>query len=419
MNSPIDMVVCGGGNRAYRAYGPLAQRYPDQLRFIAIAEPDEARRKRFALAHNIPPERQFKSWEEMLSRPQMAPTLLNTTMDQMHVSSTLAALEVGYHVLLEKPMAVTPQDCINLVQTAQRTGSILQICHVMRYAPFFRTIYDVVQSGRLGDMVIFDHHENLAYWHMAHSFVRGNWRNKETSGPMILTKCCHDLDYLRWMIGSTVSWLSSTGHINAFRPDRVGPEIPDRCTDGCPIAESCIYYAPRLYLEASDDSFIVTAMTVDPSPASRLEALQTGPYGRCVYRCDNDVVDHQIVTMVFENGVTANLTMQGHTQVEGRTMRYHGTRGSLYADQPKNEIVIYDHRTAQGEIIHPGPATSGHGGGDYGVMHAFLQAVQDPSAEVLTSAQASLDSHLMAFAAEQARETALPIDFRYYQQVLG
>ncbi|MBI3943597.1 MAG: Gfo/Idh/MocA family oxidoreductase [Chloroflexi bacterium] len=419
MNAPIEMAVCGGGNRAYRAYGPFAQRHPDQLRYTAIAEPDEARRNRFAQAHNIPRERQFQTWEEMLSRPQMAPTLLNTTMDQMHLRSTLAALEAGYHVLLEKPMAVTPQDCINLVQTAERTGSILQICHVMRYAPFFRTIYDLVQAGHLGDMVLFDHHENLVYWHMAHSFVRGNWGNRETSGPMILTKCCHDLDFLRWMIGSTVSWMSSTGHLHTFRPERVGPEIPDRCTDGCPIADSCIYYAPRLYLEAPDDAFIVTAMTVDPSPASRLEALRTGPYGRCVYHCDNDVVDHQVVTMVFENGVTANLTMQGHTQVEGRTMRYHGTRGSLYADQAKNEIIIYDHRTAKGEIIHPGPAGSGHGGGDFGVMRAFLQAVRDPNAEVLTSAQASLDSHLMAFAAEQARETALPIDFRHYQQILG
>lgn len=415
MPQPITAVLVGAGNRGRDAYGAYALRYPHQIRFVAVAEPNAERRELFAHAHNIPRERQFASWEELYAQGQLAPALVNCTMDRDHVQSTLPALALGYHVLLEKPMAVTPHDCVRLVHAAERAGRILQICHVLRYTSFFRTIYEIVRSGRLGDLMTVEHKENVAYWHMAHSFVRGNWSNSRTSSPMILSKSCHDLDILSWIVGAPCRKVASFGHLSLFRADRVGPEIPARCTDGCPIADECPFYAPRLYL-TEDTGWPTSVISLDHSLEARLRALQEGPYGRCVYRCDNDVVDHQIVTMEFANDVTVTFTMHGHSHREGRTMRYDGTAATLRASAPLNEVAVYDHLSGREDTIHPGEVAGGHGGGDIGLMHEFVAAVRDPGRAVNTSARASLQSHLIAFAAEEARTTGQVVDLADYMQ---
>lgn len=406
MTHPIEAVLLGAGNRGMLSYGPFALAHPNELRFVAVAEPNDERRARFAQAHAIPPERQFRSWEDLIARPPLAPALVNTTMDRMHLPSAVAALEAGYHVLLEKPMAVTAEDCIRIVRAAERSSCTLQICHVLRYAPFFVAVRDIVQSGRLGDVVLVDHNENMAYWNMVHAYVRGNWARSDRSGPTILTKCCHDLDLLLWTLGRRCLELTSFGALTVFRPERVGPEIPARCTDGCPIADECPYYAPRIYLRDDESAAVlVEALAGDPEASHevRLQALRMGPYGRCVYRSDNDVVDHQVVTMRFEGGVTATLKMNGHGYRGERTFRYEGTRATLLGSEVRNELTIGDHLTGRVETIYPTLIPSGHGGGDFGVMRAFVEAVRKPSRDVLTSARASLESHLMAFAAEQAR----------------
>ncbi|HEY64893.1 MAG TPA: Gfo/Idh/MocA family oxidoreductase [Caldilineae bacterium] len=415
MSQPVEAVLVGAGNRGREAYGAYALRYPHRLKFVAVAEPIEERRELFARQHNIPPERRFASWEDLYAQGQLAPALVNCTMDRDHVASTLPALELGYHVLLEKPMAVTPHDCVRLVRAAEKADRILQICHVLRYTPFFAALYEVVHSGRLGDVMTVEHKENVAYWHMAHSFVRGNWRNSRTSSPMILAKSCHDLDILAWMIGTRCLRISSFGSLTLFRPDRVGPEIPERCTDGCPIEDECPFYAPRIYL-TEYTGWPVSVISLDTSLEARLKALQEGPYGRCVYRCDNDVVDHQVVAMEFENDVTVVFTMHGHSHKEGRTMRYDGSRATLRGSAAENELVIYDHVTGREEVIHPGQIGGGHGGGDTGLMNAFVKAVRNPGQEVLSSARASLQSHLMAFAAEEARLTGQVVDMVAYAE---
>ena len=209
-----------------------------------------------------------------------------------------------------------------------------------------------------------NHNENLWYLHQAHSFVRGNWGNTARAAPMILAKCCHDLDYLLWLLGETCVSLSSVGSTQVYRRDRppvgttvpilTGVEPPERCTDGCPITEECPYYAPRIYLRDDTESFMIRAISAGLSYEARLHALKTGPYGRCVYRCDNDVVDHQVVTMNFPSGATATLTMQGFSHVEGRTTRIDGTRATLLANEARREIIVQDH--------HAGPdITQGHG----------------------------------------------------------
>ena len=289
--SPVDAVLLGAGGRGAFAYGAYARQHPEEIRFVAVAEPDPVRRARFAAQHTLRPEQCFETWQDLLARGQLAPALVCCTQDQMHVEPTLAALRAGYHVLLEKPIAVTPRDCVRLVQASEEAGRLLMICHVLRYTAFFTALHDVVASGRLGQIVTIEHRENVAYWHMAHSFVRGNWGNAQQSSPMILAKCCHDLDLLLWMTeGQPVVRLQSFGSLLHYRRENRPPGAPPRCTDGCPVADACPFDAQRLYLNMELSGWPVTALTADLSYEGRLLALRTGPYGRCVYQCDNDVV---------------------------------------------------------------------------------------------------------------------------------
>jgi predicted dehydrogenase len=323
-------------------------------------------------------------------------------------------------MLLEKPIAPTAAECLEIASAAESHGRLLQIAHVLRYAPFFIALRELITSDRLGAIVSVDWRENLVYWHFAHSYIRGNWGNTKRSAPMILTKCCHDLDLLVWIFGKC-EWVSSSGSLTHFTKDAVGPEIPQRCTDGCPIAESCPYYAPRVYLDRLREnpaSFSVAAVTLDRTPDGVMRALETGPYGRCVYRSDNDAVDHQVVLMHFDTGLSVSLTMQGSSHLEGRTIRIDGTRATLLANEARAEMVIHDHREGTTERISSPPGVGGHGGGDEGLMRAFVGAIQGDRAGVLTSAREAVASHLMAFAADRARLNAEVVNMEAFRRSL-
>lgn len=423
MPKPIELVLVGAGQRGARAYASYAFAHPDEVRFTAVAEPDPIRRERFANEHDLDDSQCYEGWEALLAKGQMADGAIITTQDRMHVAPAVAALEAGYDVLLEKPMADSLAGCVQLVQTAERSGRTLQICHVLRYSPFWQTLHAIVTSGRLGEIVTVEHRENVAYWHMAHSFVRGNWRNQSLSTPMILAKCCHDLDILVWNLQKPVVHLASTGSLMHYRSQSVGPEIPDRCTDGCPIERACPFSAIQIYLEGSPrggletdqpDFWPFNVISEDVSYAGRKQAIETGPYGRCVYHCDNDVVDHQIVTMDLEGGTSVALVMHGHSNEEHRSMRYDGTKATLRArfGHP-SQITIYDHGGGVENVPIPGDK-SGHGGGDWGTMGSFLRVVRGEE-EALTDVRTSLESHLLAFAAEEARLNHSVIDMAEYR----
>lgn len=412
----ITAVMLGAGGRGLSAYAPYALQHPEELQFVAVAEPRADRRELFAQRYNVPPERCYESWEDLLNEGKIADALFNCTMDQMHFPSTIAALDAGYEVLLEKPMAHRLEDNVRLVQVAEEQGRLLQICHVLRYTNFFRQVRDIVQSGRLGRIVSVDHRENLIFWHMAHSFVRGNWRNLATSAPMLLAKCCHDLDILTWILQKEVAHLQSFGSLTHFRPENAPPGAPLRCTDGCPVEAECKWYAPRLYVN-DRSTHTANAVSYEASAEARLEALRVGPYGRCVYHCDNDVVDHQTVNMEMTDGTTVTLIMQGQGYEEGRTMRYDGTRATLLGKfAGENRIVIYDHLTGEKEEIPVENAASGHGGGDMGLVSSFVRAMRGQPDDSLTSARASLESHLLAFAAEESRQQRTVIAMPEYRQ---
>ena len=405
--------MIGAGDRGYAAYGGCALRRPELLRFVAVAEPHEGRRRRFAEAHGIAPERQFTSHEALFSAGQLAPALFNCTIDRVHEATTLPALELGYHVMLEKPMANTEAGCRRITRAAEAADRVLLVGHVLRYTDFFAAVHRLVTSGRLGRVVSVEHRENVVYWHMAHSFVRGNWRNSSLEAPMILAKCCHDLDLLQWNLGP-VARLSSFGSLVHFRADQAPAGAARRCLDPdagtCAVAEQCPFHAPRIYL-GEDTGWPASVICEDVSLEARRHALETGPYGRCVYHCDNDVVDHQTVSMELESGAAAVLFMCGHSFQEGRTMRYEGTRATLrgsFSMELGNSLEVHDHLTGEVEHIDTGRGEGsagyrdGHGGGDSGIFAAFVAAVRGREGGS-TGAAESLESHLLAFAAEAAR----------------
>ena len=407
MTQPIQAVLLGAGGRGLFTFGDFAAQNPDQLKFVAVAEPNDYRRDKFAEIHKIPSQNCFTSWEELMQADQISSVLFNTTMDNYHFSSSMAALEKGYDVVLEKPMAPTPQECSQLVKESTRLGRKLIIFHEMRYTKFFKTVFDIVQSGRLGGLVNVEHRENVVFWHYVHSFVRGNWRNTKDSAPFILAKCCHDLDLLYWIIGQKVQRLSSFGSLKHFkRSSAPRSDLPERCTDGCPIEDTCIFFAPRLYSGPAKKWRRILEFGADTANKPLDEILKTSDYGRCAYKCDNNVVDNQVVNLQFENGVLANFVTTAFANKPSRYVRFDGTKGTLVGElsATDSEIVVSDHLSGTKESIDLETKydESQHGGGDSEMLLDIVNNLKmDQSIE--HSVEDALESHLMALAAEESR----------------
>ena len=416
----VTTALIGAGQRGMHCYAPFALRNPHKLKFIAVAEPDPVKREQFRLAHGISPQNCFTTGEELLEKPQLADAVLVCTQDRFHYKPTLRALEQGYHVLVEKPMSTDPLECIVMEEYAQKYDRKLMVGHVLRYTSFFTAIKELLTEGAIGDLVTIQHNENVGYWHMAHSYVRGNWRNSTESSPMILAKSCHDLDILLWLAGADCHKLSSFGSLTHFKQEHAPVGAPLRCTDGCPVEKDCAFYAPRLYL-TEDTGWPASVISKDTSLEGRTRALQEGPYGRCVYHCDNNVVDHQVVSIEFANQVTAAFTMSAFTNEISRTIKLMGTQGELRGAMEKNEIEITHFATGQRKVIHLQESPYGHSGGDDGIMRDFVELIgQEGNGNerltALTMASTSVQSHMMAFAAEESRLAGRMIELPTYMQ---
>ncbi len=433
----IRLIAIAAGDRGNTYGNYVLDHASDRAEYVGVADPNTKRREIFSQKHNIDPEYQFANWEEVFSKPKFADAVVIATPDALHYQPAMQALDAQYGILLEKPMAATLDDNISLIHKWQESGRVLQVCHLLRYTEFYKTIYDVVQSGRLGKIITIHHEENVAYWHMAHSFVRGNWRHKDQSSPMILAKCCHDLDLLYWFVGEPIIWVSSVGSLAHFRTEEAPyPDVPLRCTDGCQAEMDCPFFAPNIYInhhpfnalyeevglpatedplgyKAAYEAYLIEGE--NPTPEQLYQALLDSPYGRCVYRCDNDVVDHQIVLMESVSGISIVLTMQGHSHIPSRITRIDGTRASLECTfSTHNTIYLHNHLTGHTETMMSEPSSSFHGGGDEKLMSNFLDVLENHRTP-LTNPRVSLESHLMAFAAEQARLDGNVIDMNEFR----
>ena len=409
-----EAVLLGAGQRGRHVYGAYALRRPDRLRFVAVAEPDHRRRRIFAEEHGIPSSRRFVDWPEMLEA-ELSPVCIIATPDRRHAEPATTALSRGFDVLLEKPVAHSLPECSKVLEAARLGSGSLTVGHVLRYTPFFTTLNRLIGSGRLGRLITVEHREDLAYWHTAHSFVRGNWARVGEATPMIVQKCCHDFDILAWNLGAQaegirVTGVRSFGSLTHFRPEHAPAGATARCTDPCPAASACPFDARRLYLDTRLTGWPVHTITDDLSPRGRMRALREGPYGRCVYTAGSDAVDHQTVAMETSSGATAVLVMNGHAARQERTARYHGSRGSVFTAFGSHPRIEYtDHLGGVTEQIPIPAARGGHGGGDAGAIDAFLDSLETGTPSK-TSTESWFESHLLAFGAEHSRLTDKTVD---------
>jgi len=400
---PVRVITLGAGNRG-NVYGNYAVRYPEEMDIVGVAEPIPLRNERYATKHNIPAENRFPTWERVFDRPKFADAVIISTPDNLHYGPCMAALKAGYDVLLEKPIAPTEQECRDILDLAKKTGRVVAVCHVLRYAPYFVKMRDMIQSGAIGDLVSIQHMEPIGNIHMSHSYVRGNWHDRNATTPIILAKSCHDLDILRWMVGKPCKQIVAMGGLHWFRKENAPKGSTARCMDGCAVEATCPYSAMKIYYRDRQRTHVLD-LPEDPARHGEaiLEKLRTTNYGRCVYRMDNNQDDHYTATMQFEGGVTANFSMEAHTSYEGRRTRIMGTMGDLVGDM--ETFVHNDFRTGQRKVYDQSSG-DGHGGGDWRLVHDWIQAVSQQNPALLTSTiDASIESHLMGFMAERSRET--------------
>lgn len=407
---PVTVICIGAGNRG-NTYSRFAQKHPEYMQLVGVAEPIDQRRNDFSQLYTLPNNRQFTTWEQVFDKPKMADAVLISTPDNLHYGPAMAAIAKGYHVLLEKPVSPSLKECEEIAAAAQKAGVMVAVCHVLRYSPYFKALKQVIDEGKLGQVINIDHFEPVGYWHMAHSYVRGNWRNEAQSSFMLLAKCCHDTDIIRWMMGRTCTRVSSFGSLQHFKQANAPAGSTARCTDGCAVEPNCPYSAKKLYLDMNRKGWPVSVITADMSHEGRMKALQEGPYGRCVYRCDNDVVDHQVVNMEFDGGATATLTMSGFSPQQGMGMRQTRVMGTMgFLEGNMKEFTLTDFKTntqtSTDTRISGGDAGSGHGGGDWALVEQFCKAVGEKNpAHLSSTVQVSIESHRMAFMAEKARLT--------------
>ncbi len=417
-HQPVTVLVVGAGARG-EIYSRFALAHPELMRVIAVAEPRETYRQQFVAQHNIAADNIFHDWREAAATEKLADAVLICTQDNLHLEPALAFAGLGYHMLLEKPLSPDSQECEAIVAAVERAGIIFSVGHVLRYTRYTQKLKQLLRDNVIGDVISMQHLEPVGYWHQAHSFVRGNWRNDNLSASMLLQKSCHDIDWIRYIMDTPCEQVSSFGGLRHFRADNQPLGAADRCLD-CGVEATCPYSAKKIYLGEHHKSTpgFLRVLTPDVNQQNLMTALRDGPYGRCVYRCDNNVVDHQVVNIQFAGGKTASFTMTAFTRHEDRKTQLFGSHGQLEGDGRFIRITSFvdDSETVYDveDIADTDPALNsamgGHGGGDYYLMAHFIDAVRhNDASQILSGPKETLESHLMVFAAERARRDGVVV----------
>lgn len=402
------VAILGAGARGGNTYGRLMNEEKDKFSIVAICDQDPEKLNFYADLFGVKQENRFLDEDEFF-KEKRADALVIGTPDACHTKHALRAFEKGYDILVEKPLTDKREECEALLAAQKKYGGKAMVCHVLRYAPAFLKVAEIIDGGQIGRLVAMNATEQVAYWHQAHSYVRGNWRRREDTTPMILAKCCHDLDYLQYYAKSPCVSVSSVGDLTYFTADNAPMGATKRCVD-CPHVDTCAYSAKRFYVDNWENGnqsqgWPYNVLVIEPVTKEKLvDAVENGPYGRCVFHCDNDVVDHQITQMTFANGVKATLTMTAFTANGGRIITFHGTEGQLILNEEEN--LIHLKRFGQPEeIINLAQLSDngyGHGGGDYFLIQQLYKTLSGEGTPA-TALTASVESHLIGIAAEESR----------------
>lgn len=415
----LKAVLIGAGSRG-ATYTDIMHTMPDKYELVAVAEPIDSRRNYIKNKHGIKDEMCFTDWNPLFEKGKIADLAIIATMDAQHYDGTMKAIDLGYDILLEKPISPDARECVEIARHAEQKGVKIVVCHVLRYAPLFTQLKDIIDSGEIGKVMSIDHVECVGNVHQSHSFVRGNWGNSKKSSPMLLQKSCHDMDILQWLVGKNCVKVQSFGTLSHFKQDNAPDGAPQYCIEGCPHGETCPYNAVKLYLDDKENEWFRTTCTrvADPTDEDVEMAIRTTQYGKCVYKCDNDVVDHQTVNLLFEDDITITFTMNAFNK-GGRYIHIMGTKGEIHAatdgDAP---IEIYDFETKQTRQIPmtgKDGITGGHGGGDAGIVTALYEHLTDCyTGKSISSATDSCNNHIIVFAAEESRKELRVVDMEDY-----
>lgn len=407
----MKLALIGAGQRGM-IYAEYAY-FKKNVEMIAIVEPNEERRISAAEKFSIKEENRFACADDFFAKGKLCDALIIASMDQDHYKQTMKALECGYDILLEKPVSPNPKECLLINQEAERRGRKITVCHVLRYTNFFSAIKNILDSGELGRIIAIQHNENVGNFHIAHSFVRGNWRRSDETSPIIMQKSCHDMDILVWLVGSEAKKIASFGSLAHFKEENAPEGSAARCLE-CNMADQCQYNAVRAYMPVRG-TWPATVLGSDQSEEGIRKALENGPYGRCVYRCDNDVCDNQVTIIEFKNGVHVSFTLSGFTNCICRTLKIMCEYGEIRAEDAGDKIEITRFHSNSVEevetrILRTAQVNGGHGGGDTLLMEDFISSLEHHTESSRTAIERSIESHIMAYAAEQSRITGEVVD---------
>lgn len=390
-------IIIGAGGRGKDSYAPIIKEN-NLFSIVGVADPDLKKREEFKKKYNISDSMCFAGYKELFEHEKLADAVIICTQDRMHLEPTLLAKEKGYHILLEKPLAPTLDDILLLEDRMKDYDKVFMTGFVLRYTPFIEDIKCIIDSGIIGEIITMQLNENEGFWHHAHSYVRGPWSKAEESSPLIVAKSCHDFDLMLYLINSPCISVSSYGSNKFFRAANMPKDVPDRCTEGCRCENSCEYNAVRLYTEGQGRYFIHKFGCADKRE-DIINELKVNPYGRCVYKCDNDVCDHQVVCMEFANKVTAMFTVSAFSLENNRTIKIMGTNGEIGGCMEKGTLTVKTFLKGKETIIKITNDGTWHCGGDGGLMRYFSNAVNKNEAVD----KWMFESHKIAFAAEQSR----------------
>ena len=415
----LKVIVIGAGNRG-QTYSEKMKNLSEKFEVVAVAEPIDNRRNKIREDWGLGDDRCFTDYEPLLRLGKIADIAVIATMDRQHFEPTMKAIELGYDLLLEKPIAPTPEECIAITKAANEKGVKVLICTVLRYTNVFNSVKSVIDSGKLGRIMSVNHEECVGNLHQSHSFVRGNWGNEEKSSNMLLQKSCHDLDILQWLLGKKCKQIQSFGCRSYFIKENAPVGAPDYCVQGCPEGDTCPYNAIKVYFDNKNHYWFRSTSTREVAPTDEhvMKAITETQYGKCVYKCDNNVVDHQTVNMLFEDDITVTFSMNAFNK-GGRYLHIMGTKGELHAAlDSSTPITVFDFTTRQTEVISAtgkDGITGGHGGGDEGIIYALYDYIsgQYKGNSVPTIIE-SLYNHMLVFAAEESRKQGSVVNIDEY-----
>lgn len=406
----ITVSIIGVGLSGGESYGRYFYQAKDKYKVTDLCDIDAVKLEKYGNAFEIDVNHRFLT-EESFFQEKRSDLLVIATMDKTHIRIARKALSLGYNLILEEPVSDEPDELRALITEARRAGQKIMVCHVLRYSSMVYKLKEILSKGEIGNIISMDATENVVFWHAAHSFVRGNWRKSEMTTSMVLTKCCHDLDLLQYFAGSKCKTVSSMGSLAYFKCDKAPIEAAERCVE-CTLIDRCPYSAKKIYIDlwkewGKPENVMPMNAVTDKLPLREenlLRAIEEGDYGRCVFHCDNDVVDNQKIIMTFENGITATLKMEAFVKYGGRELRFFGTEGYLELSEMRDVITL--HRYFGEDEDWKISAIEGKDDHTFRVgrmIDTFYNVLIGESEEIETSLDSAVESHYMAIAAEESR----------------